>query len=230
MLAGGGRGYSELLVHAGGGGDVDDIDVVPLQQVSPVGGSGFEAEVVDGEVDPLRNVVGDGNEPRGDPFLREVCGDAAIGAAVRLAHPTKTDDTDTDGLAHVLSYLHTSGLTRCGGRSPLRAVTTCSKAVVKMRRLAPAVPAATCGGDDDVEPVQQRMVRGQRLGVGDVEPCAEEVTGLERCFQGDRINEATAGGVDEDRPRLHLPEEILAHQPGVLAGEGHMQRHAHRTM
>ena len=50
-----------------GSGDVDDVDVVAFEQLVPVGGAGLEAEVVDGQVDALGDVVGDRNQLGSSP-------------------------------------------------------------------------------------------------------------------------------------------------------------------
>ena len=57
--------------------------------------------------------------------------------------------------------------------------------------------------DDDPRVATQRVVGRERLGLGDVEPGAGEVTALERVEQGIVIDQTAAGAVDEERSGRH---------------------------
>ena len=77
--------------------------------------------------------------------------------------------------------------------------------------------------DQRVRLREERVGRGQWLGVGDVEGCGCEALVLQGFREGVRVYQRAAGGVDEDRRRLHLVEGIGVDEVSGFGREGRME-------
>ena len=92
-LAGLGGGDGDLGVDVVRRGDVDEVDVVALDELAPVGFDGFVAPL-GGEGFDLAGIAGaDGLEDRLIFEVEEVV-DLAIGVGVRAAHEAVADESD----------------------------------------------------------------------------------------------------------------------------------------
>ena len=83
---------------------------------------------------------------------------------------------------------------------------------------------AEVGGGDDVLELEQRAV-GARLGGEDVEPGAGDPAGLEGVVQRLLVDDATAGGVDQDEARLGAAQLVGPDQADRLGGLGEVDGH-----
>ena len=77
--------------------------------------------------------------------------------------------------------------------------------------------------DEQVRGLQQRVVGGERLGVGDVERGAADVSAFERASQCLLVDDLATGGVDQDRGRLHRVQLGLADQAFGVASQRHVE-------
>lgn len=80
------------------------------------------------------------------------------------------------------------------------------------------------GGDRDIGPVKERMIRVEGLRIGGVQPGAEQAARVERFQQGAVVDQPAAGGVDEHCARFHEGEGGGAEQPVVLGIGRYMHR------
>ena len=74
------------------------------------------------------------------------------------------------------------------------------------------------------EVASQRIVN-RRLLLEDVHGGAGQPAVLQYCQQRGLVHQTAAGGVDEDRRPLHLPEPLAIHHPLVVRRQRHVQRH-----
>ena len=82
---------------------------------------------------------------------------------------------------------------------------------------------ADVGDDGQMRRPEQRVEAGQRLGIGYVEAGAGDPAGLEAAPQRLRIDDLTAGGVDQDRALLHRHQRPLVDQPAGLRRQRAME-------
>ena len=71
------------------------------------------------------------------------------------------------------------------------------------------------GGHGDIGPVQQRVVWGEGLRIGDVEPGAEQVASVQRLEQGLLVHQPSPGGIDEHRAGLHSRKGFGVEHPAL---------------
>ena len=81
------------------------------------------------------------------------------------------------------------------------------------------------GADPDLRMVPEPAVGRQRLGLEDVEHRVAGLVAVQSGPQRVLVNQAAAADVDQDRARLHGPEEgLVAHAAGLVverAGQDH---------
>ena len=77
--------------------------------------------------------------------------------------------------------------------------------------------------DDDLRQLEQRAVRA-RFGGEHVETCAADVAAGDRVGERLLVDQAAAGGVDDDDARLGLGQRLLADQARGLLGLGQVHR------
>ena len=81
------------------------------------------------------------------------------------------------------------------------------------------------GGHGHVGSVQQRVGGVERLGIGHVEACPEEVAAVQCLHEGIVVDETAARRVDEHRARLHRGERLGVEHPRIVGVHGHVDRH-----
>ena len=68
------------------------------------------------------------------------------------------------------------------------------------------------GGEDDVRCAADRVVRGERLGLEDVQAGPGETAVVERPADGRLVEDTAAARVHEDRAGAHRAQERLVHE------------------
>ena len=95
MLAGLRGGDRDLAVQRVGQRDADGVDERIVEHRAPVGDGALEADAL-GVRTPRRADVRRHDQPRRQPEVGEVLGEAAVGRRVHAAHPTEPDHADPD--------------------------------------------------------------------------------------------------------------------------------------
>ena len=95
VLAGRGRGLDHLDVEHVGGGDEDDVDVVGVDDLVPIGHGSLIPERSHRIVAPRRNRVADDDQFWFVVAVEEVARRTPASPAVGLPHPSETDHTDS---------------------------------------------------------------------------------------------------------------------------------------
>src|SRR5262245_2532832 len=74
------------------------------------------------------------------------------------------------------------------------------------------------GAGDQVRPREQRMIGRRSLRDEDIERGASDPSVVQRSDQGVLIDDAAAGGVDDERGRLHRTQQSIVDQASRLLG------------
>jgi hypothetical protein len=84
------------FVAVAGRGDIDDVDVFAVDDLVPVGGGFFPAELIGGGLDRIRRSAAEHFHPR-RVFGREEPADLTVRVAVRPSHEGIADQRDIQG-------------------------------------------------------------------------------------------------------------------------------------
>ena len=182
--------------------------------------------------DPLRDRVGDRDQPRPQAALGEVDRDVPIGARVSLPHPAEAEHPDPDRrrrrharyLPAEVAVVQTSGLTEMPRAAARQPVDDLLEGGAEDPHLAIGRRRGDMRRDDDVVTPEERMVDRQRLGLRDVQPGPEQVSGRERGEQCVAVDQPAARRVDEDGARLHPPELLGPEQVARRVAQRHVDR------
>ena len=152
-------------------------------------------------------------------------GDLAVVGLVGDQQPdrVRADVDDRDG-GH-------GRLTGLGIGSPFSAASRLSTDSCVICSRASCVAEPMCGTTIRFGRSEQRVVGGQRLGVGDVERGARRsVPSLQRRGERALVDDRAARGVDEDRGRLHQPQRFGVDQVAGLLGQRAVDRDEVRAL
>ncbi len=75
-------------------------------------------------------------------------------------------------------------------------------------------------GHDDIILGEQRVIQGRRLRILDIEPGPGDAAAFQRVNQVALIDDAAAGGIDDVRTRLALPQAVAIDEVPGLVVEG----------
>ena len=225
----GGR-HAQLLVEHVGRGDDDDVDLVVVDDTPPVVGRPFEPEGAR-LVPAGRHVVG-AQRPGGAGSTRSGNSDGRRRNERLWAWPIQPSPTTPmpigRGCCH-RARSNTSGLTTwqvAGGSAGQSTPSGVVDGVLVEPQPAGPGGRGDVGRDDHVVTVQQRMIDGQRFGIGDVERRRTDLTGVQRGEQRLLVDEPAPGGVDEDHagPDAWRRRPRSEQAPGATPSGGHARR------